>query len=40
MEANEKNENTVVQTLSDVEKTALRGKYIVVQAYLKKQERF
>ena len=37
-EANE-NENTKVQTLWDAAKVVLRGKYISIQAYLKKQER-
>ena len=37
MEANE-NENTTVQTLWDTGKAVLRGKYITIQAYLKKQE--
>ena len=38
MEANE-NENTTVQTLWDAAKTVLRGKYTVMQANLKNQER-
>ena len=38
MEANV-NENTTAQTLWDVAKAVLRGKYIVIQAYLKKQEK-
>ena len=38
MEANE-NENTTVQILWDAAKAVLRGKYIAIQAYLKKQER-
>ena len=38
MEANE-NENITVQTLWDAAKAVLRGKYIAVQAYLKKQEK-
>ena len=38
MEANE-NENTTVQTLWDAAKAVLRGKYIAIQAYLKKQDR-
>ena len=37
MEANE-NENTTVQNLWDAAKTVLRGNYIVIQAFLKKQE--
>ena len=37
MEANE-NEKTTVQTLWDAAKAVLRGKYIAVKAYLKKQE--
>ena len=39
MEANE-NENTTVQTLWDATNAVLRGKYIAIQVYLKKQERF
>ena len=35
METN-KNENTTVQTLWDAAKAVLRGKYIAIQAYLKK----
>ena len=38
MEANE-NENMTVQTLWDAAKAVLRGKYIAIQAYLKKQEK-
>ena len=38
MERND-NENTMVQNLWDTTKAVLRGKYIVVQAFLKKQER-
>ena len=38
METND-NENTMVQNLWDTAKAVLRGKYIVVQAFLKKQER-
>ena len=38
METNE-NKNTTVQTLWDAAKAVVRGKYIVVQAYLKKQEK-
>ena len=38
MKANE-NENITVQTLWDIAKAVLRGKYIAIQAYLKKQER-
>ena len=38
METNE-NENTTIQTLWDATKAVLRGKYIAIQAYLKKQER-
>ena len=37
-ETNE-NENTTIQTLWDAAKAVLRGKYIVIQAYLKKQEK-
>ena len=38
MEANE-NENMTVQNLWDAAKAVLRGKYIAIQAYLKKQEK-
>ena len=38
MEANE-SENTTVQTLWDAAKAVLRGKYITIQVYLKKQEK-
>ena len=38
METNE-NENTTIQTLLDAAKAVLRGKYIAIQAYLKKQEK-
>ena len=38
METNE-NENTTVQMLWDAAKPVLRGKYIAIQAYLKKQEK-
>ena len=38
MEAN-KNENMTVQALWDAAKAVLRGKYIAIQVYLKKQER-
>ena len=38
METNE-NENTTVQNLWDTAKMVLRGKYIMIQAFLKKQER-
>ena len=37
METNE-NENTMVQNLWDTAKAVLRGKFIKIQAYLKKQE--
>ena len=33
------NENTTVQTLLDAAKAVLRGKYIEIQAYLKKQKK-
>ena len=39
MEANE-NENTMIQMIWDAAKAVLRGKYIAIQAYLKKQEKF
>ena len=38
METSEK-ENTMVQNLWDASKAVLRGKYIAIQAYLKKQEK-
>ena len=38
METNE-NENTTIQTVWDAAKAVLRGKYIAIQAYLKKQEK-
>ena len=34
------NENTTFQNLRDITKTILRGKFIVIQAYLKKQTKF
>ena len=37
METN-KNENTTIQMLGAAAKAVLRGKYIAIQAYLKKQE--
>ena len=33
------NENTTIQNLSDAAKAVLRGKFIAIQAYLKKQEK-
>ena len=38
METNE-NQNTTIQMLWDAAKVVLRGKYIAIQAYLKKQEK-
>ena len=38
IETNEK-ENTTTQNLWDTIKTVLRGKFIAIQAYLKKQEK-
>lgn len=38
METNE-NENMTVQNLRDAAKVVIRGKYIAMQAYLKKQEK-
>ena len=37
METND-NENTMVQNLWDTAKAVLKGKYIAIQAFLKKQE--
>ena len=34
------NENTTIQNLRDAAKALLRGKFIVIQAYLKKQEKY
>ena len=39
METNE-NENTTIQMLWDAAKAVLRGKYIAIHAYLKKQEKY
>ena len=33
-------ENTMIQNLWDVAKAVLRGKFIAIQPYLKKQEKF
>ena len=38
MEVNE-NDNTTTQNLWDAAKAVIRGKYIVIQAFLKKEER-
>ena len=38
MEMNE-NENTTIQNLWDTVKAVLRGRFIAIQAYLKKQEK-
>ena len=38
LEAND-NENTTTQNLWDAAKAVLRGKYIAIQSYLKKQEK-
>ena len=38
METND-NENTIVQNLWDIAEAVLRGKYIAIQAFLKKQEK-
>ena len=38
LEAND-NENTTIQNLWDAAKAILRGKFIAIQAYLKKQEK-
>ena len=37
MEANE-NDNTTIQNLWDAAKAAIRGKYIAIQVFLKKEE--
>ena len=34
------NENTMIQNLWDAAKAVLRGKFIAIKAYLKKQEKF
>ena len=39
MKTNE-NENISIQNLWDAAKVVLRGKFIAIQAYLKKQEKF
>ena len=38
MEVNE-NDNTTTQNLWDITKVVIRGKYIAIQAFLKKEER-
>ena len=38
LEAND-NENTTIQNVWDAAKAVLRGKFIAIQAYLKKQEK-
>ena len=38
MEANE-NDNTTIQNLWDAAKAVIRGNYIAIQAFLKKEER-
>ena len=38
LETNE-NKNTTIQSLWDTAKAGLRGKFIVIQAYLRKQEK-
>ena len=38
MEVNE-NDNTITQNLWDAAKAVIRGKYIAIQAFLKKEER-
>ena len=39
MHRNNENENTTTQNLWDTIKAVLRGRFIEIQAYLKKQER-
>ena len=39
LETNE-NKNTTIQNLWDAAKAVLRGKFIVIQSYLKKQEKY
>ena len=39
LEANE-NENMMIQNLWDAEKVVLTGKFIAIQVYLRKQEKF
>ena len=39
LEAND-NKDTTIQNLWDAAKAVLRGKFIVIQAYLRKQEKF
>ena len=34
------NENTMIQNLKDAAKAVLRGKFIAIKSYLKKQENF
>ena len=34
-----KNENTTTQNLRDSEKAMLRGRFLAIQAYLKKEEK-
>ena len=38
LETNE-NENMVIQNLCDIAKAVLRGKFIAIQSYLRKQEK-
>ena len=39
MHRTNENENTTIQNLWDTVKTVLRGRFIAIQAYLKKQEK-
>ena len=39
LETNE-NENTMIQNLWDIAKTVLKGKFLAIQVYLRKQEKF
>ena len=40
MHRTNENENTITQNLSESVKAVLRGKFIAIQAYFKKQEKY